>query len=165
MNKITSYKETISWNQVILIQNLTYEFVHKFNIEYSRADHMVRSARSMKQNIAEGAARNSIQDNIQFIGYSRASGEELLEDFKDIAFLFKIPIWLKFDSRLNSVSYFSISSISSYSREHALNLLIDLVTKTNYLLDQQRRGLEKRFIEQGGYTENLAKKRREYRGY
>lgn len=36
---------------------------------------------------------------------------------------------------------------------------------TNYLLDQQRRGFEKAFIEKGGYTENLAKGRRDFRGF
>jgi four helix bundle suffix protein len=43
--------------------------------------------------------------------------------------------------------------------------MIDLITRTNYLLDQQRRSLERFFIENGGYTENLAKKRRQFRGY
>lgn len=157
------YKNTIYWQQICQINDLTFEFVDQFKVVHWRADHMVRSARSYKQNIAEGATRNSIQDNIQFIGYSRASGEELLEDYRDLAKTWAVAIWPKTSAKLKSLS--SYTSLSSLSKPEALNLLIDLTTRTNYLLDQQRRSLETTFIEKGGYTENLARKRREHRGY
>lgn len=161
------YQETITWKQSVLIQDLTDEFVKKFRVDYSRADHMKRSARPVKQNLAEGATRNSVKDLIQFIGFSRASSEELLEDFRDLAKFWQIPIWDKSDSRLKSwsSSLSSLSSLTSFTREESVNLMIDLIIRTNYLLDQQRRGLEKAFIEKGSYTENLAKKRREYRDF
>lgn len=161
------YQDTITWKQSVLIQDLTNDFVEKFRVDYSRADHMKRSARSVKQNLAEGATRNSVKDFIQFIGFSRASNEELLEDFKDLAKFWRIPIWNKSDPRLKSLSssLSSLSSLSSFTQEEATNLMIDLIIRTNYLLDQQRRGLEKAFIEKGGYTENLVEKRREFRGF
>jgi len=152
-----------SYGDKVLIQDLTVEFVKLFSVNYNRGDHIIRSARSLKQNLAEGATRNSVKNYIQFIGFSRASNEELLEDYKDLAKQWQIPIWSKSDPRLSSFT--SLSSLSSLSQEAALNLMIDLITRTNYLLDQQRRGLEKAFIEKGGYTENLAQKRREQRGY
>lgn len=157
------YKDTIYWQQICQINDLTFEFVGQFSVPEWRADHMRRSARSYKQNIAEGAARNSLQDNIQFIGYSRASGEELLEDYRDLAKSWNIAIWPKTAAKLRSLT--SITFLTSLSRPEAVNLLIDLVARTNYLLDQHRRSLEKTFITQGGYTENLARKRREFRGY
>ncbi|EKD23156.1 MAG: hypothetical protein ACD_83C00026G0002 [uncultured bacterium] len=158
-----NYQDTITWKQVVLIQDLTYEFVKLFKVEAFRADHMKRSARSEKQNMAEGATRNSVKDYIQFIGFARASAEELLEDYRDIAKQWGISIWPKSDTRFNALS--SLSSLSSLTQVQALNLLVDLVIRTSYLLDQQRRGLERSFIEQGGYTENLAQKRRNFRGF
>ncbi len=154
-----SYKDTITYKQAAEIYDLTKEFTKKYlhPIKDSRlTDHMNSSARSMKQNQAEGALRNSIKALIEFLGFARASGEELLEDFLDLAKDWKIKI-----VRPSVLS--SLSSVSSLSSD--LNHLVDLITKTNYLLDRQRQALEKHFIEHGGHAENLAKKRREYRGY
>jgi len=41
--------------------------------------------------------------------------------------------------------------------------MIDLITRTKFLLDQQKRALEEKFLKEGGYTENLYRKRVEYR--
>lgn len=162
---LKNYRETISFRQTEEICRLTKDFTTNFLApkEFRRATHMNDSARSMKQNLAEGSTRNGVSDLLQFIGFSRASGEELREDLRDIARELQIPIWDKSDSRLQHL-HSSSPSLSS-SREEALNRLLDLVIRTNYLLDQQRRALEKKFIEKGGYTENLAKKRRQFRGY
>jgi len=48
------------------------------------ADQMNRSARSVKQNIAEGWTRNKTRDYNEFLGYSIASCYELKEDAEDI---------------------------------------------------------------------------------
>ena len=156
---MNNYENTITYQQAKQIFFLTQEFTKKFLDPYKDRrliEQMVSSARSKKQNLIEGATRNSIKDYIQFIGFSRASGEELLEDYKDLASLWHIKV----------VRPSSSSMPSLYStRAIAVNQMIDLVTRTNYLLDQQRRSLENYFIKHGGYTENLAKKRRIYRGY
>ncbi len=153
-----NYEKTITYQQAKQIFFFTQEFTQKFLNEYKDRrliEQMISSARSIKQNLIEGATRNSIKDYIQFIGFSRASGEELLEDYKDLAGLWHIKI-----IRPSS----SLPSLSSL-RAEAINQMIDLITRNNYLSDQQRRSLEKYFITHGGYTENLAKKRRVYRGY
>jgi len=145
-----NYRNTITYRQAAEIYQLTKEFTKKYlhPIRDSRLiDQMNSSARSMKQNQAEGALRNSLKALIEFLGFARASGEELLEDYLDLAREWKIPI-----SRPSFLS-------------SDLNFLIDLVTRTNYLLDRQRRALEKHFIEHGGHSENLAEKRRKFRGY
>ena len=156
------YQRTITYQQAKKVYELTKEFCKKFLDSYKDRrliDHMNSSGRSYKQNLAEGALRNSIKHYIDFIGFSRASGEELLEDYKDLALEWKIKI-----IRPSSSSISSLSSLPS-SREEAINYLIDLITRTNYLLDRQRQGLEKYFIKYGGHSENLARKRREFRGY
>lgn len=159
------YAETITYIQSKQIYELTKEFTKKFLHIYRESrliDQMNSSGRSVKQNLAEGATRNSVKDYINFIGFSRASSEELLEDYKDLAIEWKILI-----SRPSLPSKSSLSSSLSLpcDRAEAVNLMIDLIIRTNYLLDCQRRSLEQYFIEHGGNTENMAKKRREHRGY
>lgn len=165
-----NYQSLPAYQQAELIVVWTDQFCQHFLIgaEYFRLrDQMTSSARSVKQNIAEGATRNSVKDYIQFVGFSRASGEELLEDYKDLAQKWQIAIWSKNDSKLQWWRKYRDSKLSwpslPSSKPEAVNYLIDLVTRTNYLLDQQRRGLERAFIEKGGYTENLAKQRLNYR--
>ena len=41
--------------------------------------------------------------------------------------------------------------------------MICLINKTNSLLDQKLRWLEERFVKEGGFRENLFKKRMEFR--
>lgn len=154
-----NYKDTITYKQAKQIYELTKEFTKKYlhHIRDQRLiDHMNSSARSMKQNQAEGALRNSLKAYIDFLGFARASGEELLEDYLDLATDWNIKI-----IRPSVLS--SLSSTSSLSSD--INLLVDLITRTNYLLDRQRQALEKHFVENGGHSENLAKKRREFRGH
>jgi four helix bundle suffix protein len=45
----------------------------------------------------------------------------------------------------------------------AANTLICLIHQTNFLLDQQLKALERAFLEDGGFSENLYKKRFEYK--
>jgi restriction system protein len=45
----------------------------------------------------------------------------------------------------------------------AANTLVCLIHQTNYLLDQQLRQLEERFLKEGGFTERLYKMRLESR--
>jgi len=46
-------------------------------------------------------------------------------------------------------------------KERSINLLLTLINQTNYLLDKQIASLERKFVEEGGYTENLFKRRME----
>jgi four helix bundle suffix protein len=43
-------------------------------------------------------------------------------------------------------------------------LMVVLLYKENFMLDQFSRALENKFITEGGYTENLFKKRLQQRG-
>ena len=47
--------------------------------------------------------------------------------------------------------------------ESFCNLLITLINKENYLLDKMLKVLEEKFISEGGYSENLFKRRLAFR--
>lgn len=47
--------------------------------------------------------------------------------------------------------------------ELAANLIIDVINRTNYLLDRQITALEDKFTKEGGYTEKLFRRRLDYR--
>jgi len=110
------------------------------------------------------------------LGVSRGSWEELLEDYKDIARLGKIEIWSKETLRREM----GLRKFGVFVKDGdpipptpplppdlnvSVNIMIDLIIRTNFLLDQQKRSLEEKFLKEGGYTENLYKKRRETRGF
>jgi four helix bundle protein len=85
---MADYRKTKTYLQAEEIYKFTKRFGEKFLHQIKDArliDQMVSSARSVKQNLVEGATRNSVKDYIRFIGFSRASGEELLEDYRDLA--------------------------------------------------------------------------------
>ncbi|MDP1710119.1 MAG: four helix bundle suffix domain-containing protein, partial [bacterium] len=47
--------------------------------------------------------------------------------------------------------------------EKAANTMICLINQTNSLLDQKLRWLEEKFVKEGGFRENLLKKRLNFR--
>ena len=49
------------------------------------------------------------------------------------------------------------------SADKAANVMICLINQTNRLIDQKLRWLEEKFVQEGGFRENLFKKRMERR--
>ena len=133
---------------------------------------MVQAARSGRQNIAEGsqASATSKKTEIKLVGVARASLEELLVDFEDFLRQNELTVWDKDSAKAQAVralAYKSNRSRATYksylnSPESAANCIICLIHQANYLLDRQLKSLEESFIEKGGYTENLFKKRLNY---
>lgn len=173
-----SYKDLLTYKQSEEIYDLTTIFCEKYfpgreNLRIR--EQMVHAARSAKQCIAEGATQGtSLKGYIKMLGVSRGSLEELLEDYLDISRQKKIIILLRGDKRVEMVKKVDLEgkikclfppspsySPSSPSRPSSLTLsyFIDLIKRTNYLLDKQIRSLEEKFVTEGGYTENLFKKR------
>ncbi len=101
--------------------------------------------------------------------------EELLEDYKDFARLRGLELWDRNDARFREMG--SRRSKGSGTGKFLLpltpsdpsnpcypaNYLVKLINQTCYLLYRQIEALEKKFVEEGGYTENLFKKRLAYR--
>lgn len=171
------YRNLIVYQQAVIIFNLNADFTRRFlnaKTDARTIDQMHQAARSGKQNIVEASLERSLKLNIKLTSVARASLGELLEDYHDFLRLRKLKIWDKDDPRLAPIRQMRIdpnkTNLPNWSNwtnspERFTNLMVTLISKENYLLDQMIRSLEQKFIQEGGYTENLAKKRRDYRGY
>lgn len=179
------YRQTASFQTATLVYDATYWFCEKFLDPRSRTvDQMVQAARSGRQNIAEGsrAAATSSQTELRLLNVARASLEELLLDYEDYLRHRRIPQWapegpeagavravakaLKSDSADRSdADRLALYAQWLESPDPAIraNALICVIHQANYLLDRQIASLETAFIEEGGYSEQLAAERLRHR--
>ncbi len=178
------YRELRSFRTTTVIYDVTVSFCDRFLDKRSRTvDQMVQAARSGRQNIAEGsrATATSSQTELRLINVARASLDELLLDFEDFLRQRGLRQWGKDDPQAREVRAVGKrlsdqadrsdrADYTAYSRwfDHedpavAANAVICLIHQANYLLDQQIAGLEKQFVEVGGYSEQLAAARIEKR--
>jgi len=174
-NQEGGYKSLAIFKQAEIIYDFTVEFTKKY-IEYkSRTkDQMDQAARSGKQNIAEGYLQKSVESRLKLLRVSRGSYEELLNDYLDFLRQRNFLLWDKNSPAacdMRSLVYKIYNSYKSYnlykpylsSPETAANAMVCLINQTNQLLDQKLRWIEEKFVKEGGFRENLLKKRLEYR--
>lgn len=167
------YQQLIVYWLTVEIYDLTVIFCKKYlSTNHRTSDQMIQAARSSKQNIVEASLEASVESNIKLTAVARASIAELLEDFKDYLRQNHLSFWEKDDPRnitirqtKTNMTYESYKSYLPYTStsESFANLMITLCYKTGYLLDKMLRSLQKKFIETGGFRENLFRKRIEYR--
>lgn len=169
------YESLIVYWLAIDIFDLTSKFCSKFIDKKSRTfDQMIQAARSGKQNIVEGSLENSIESNLKLTGVARASYGELLEDYRDFLRQNNMEIWQKTDARVVVIRKMRINTNRSNETngtyetylgnpEGFANLLITLCFKQGFLLDQLIKSINNRFIREGGFRENLFKKRIKFR--
>lgn len=138
---------------------------------------MVQAARSGKQNIVEGVGQSdtSKKGEIKLLGVAKASLEELISDFEDFLRQRKLGVWPKTDNRILEFRKlgFKLSNLGNLSdlgnlkeklvlpkkEEEAANLLLTFCHQSTYLLDRQIKSLEEKFVTEGGFSENLLKRR------
>ncbi|MFZ2970491.1 MAG: four helix bundle suffix domain-containing protein [Minisyncoccia bacterium] len=168
------YKSLPFFQQSEVIYDFTVEFCGKYVSKFSRTlDQMTQAARSGKQNIAEGYLQKSLEGRIKLLGVARGSLEELLQDFLDFLRQRNLKLWpmdsaeAKAARRLVYNDYKSYNDYKHYMEnpEEAANAMICLINQTDQLLDQKLRWTEEKFVQEGGFRENLFKKRREYKDY
>lgn len=168
------YRSLRSYQTTTLIYDLSVIFcktymTYRTNMSYRTVDQMIQAARSGRQNIAEGSQASAIskKTEIKLVGVARASLEELLIDYEDYLRQHGLKLWDK-DSpkaqKVRSLSYTTNRTNETYESylqnpEDFANCLICLIHQANYLLDHQLQALEKAFITEGGFTENLFKRR------
>lgn len=178
------YRKLRSFRTTTVIYDATVSFSDRFLDKRSRTvDQMIQAARSGRQNIAEGsrATATSSQTELRLINVARASLDELLLDYEDFLRQRGLRQWGKDDPQARDVRAVGTrlpaqadqpeqADYAAYSRwlDHedpavAANAIICLIHQANYLLDQQIAGLEKQFVEGGGYSEQLAAARIEKR--
>ena len=78
-NTTRSYKDLVVWQKGIALAKLTYELTKKFPSEerFGLVAQMRRAAVSVPSNIAEGQARHTTGEFIQFISHAEGSLAEL----------------------------------------------------------------------------------------
>jgi four helix bundle suffix protein len=179
------YRRLRSFQVTEIIYDATVAFCDRFVNKRSRThDQMVQAARSGRQNIAEGsrASATSSQTELRLVNVARASLDELLLDYEDFLRQRDLPMWDKDDPKTREVRALgrdnptgrSDRTVPSDAEAYApwlnhldpvvvANTLICLIHQANYLLDRQIAGLEKQFIEEGGYSERLHTARLEER--
>ncbi len=170
------YRGLQSYQMAEIVHDATVVFCGRFINPRSRThDQMVQGARSGKQNIAEGSVASGTSKKTEFklMGVARASLEELLVDFQDFLRQKGLVLWTKDHPQAQAIRKLAWAKNRSYTTyktyfeasppEVAANAAICLIHQTNYLLDQQLRVLEKKFLEEGGFTERLYQVRKETR--
>lgn len=171
------YRDLRSFQIATLIYDATYWFCERYLEPRSRmSDQMVQAARSGRQNIAEGsrASATSSQTELRLVNVARSSLEELLLDYEDYLRHRRLKMWAPDSPEALEVRRIgqdrSDPTDQTDEQRHALyahwldhddpairaNALICLINQANYLLDKQIAALEKSFIEDGGYSEQLA---------
>jgi restriction system protein len=185
------YRELRSFQVTTVIYDATVSFCDRFVDKRSRThDQMVQAARSGRQNIAEGsrASATSSQTELRLVNVARASLDELLLDFEDFLRQRGKRQWKKGDPEARQVRAVGArrdrtdrsdptdrTDPAAHWRAYArwlespdpavvANAVICLIHQANYLLDQQIAGLEREFVQKGGYTEQLAVARLQERG-
>ncbi len=170
------YRKLKSFQTTELIYDSTVAFCkrHKSNLTYKTYEQMTGAARSGKQNIAEASqvSGTSKKSELKLLNVARGSLEELLQDFLDYLRQNSLKTWDKNSPKARAVRKLAYEEDKSYETyapyfegdaEVAANTLICLVHQANYLLDQQIKALEKEFLEKGGFTERMYRKRTEHR--
>lgn len=165
------YKYLNSFVLATVICDLTVEFVKRWVNPKSRTtDQMEQAARSGKQNIAEGYSMQSLEGYIKLLGVAEGSIKELAADFEDFLRQRKLSIWEKDHSKVREFREFRAIWVRPNfpntpnlpnDPEEAANLLLTFCQMQTFLLKRQVESLKAKFVKEGGFRENLFKRRLE----
>lgn len=135
---LPKYKYLITYRLSEIIYDNTYLFCQKYlATDYRTKDQMIQAARSTKQNIIEGISEV-------------ASGEELIADYEDFLRKNNLHLYPKTDPKIAAF--------------RALGLRLSHLSNLSNLGNLKEKpalpaSAEEKFIHEGGYSENLFKKR------
>src|SRR3989454_8379527 len=174
------YANLRSYQKSQIVYDATVSFCDRFIDKRSRThDQMVQAARSGGKNIAEGsrAAATTSQTELRLVNVARASLEELLLDYEDYLRQNGHRQWEPEDREAREVRAVGWQEDQSDQSDRSdpiahwklyarwlerddpavvANTLLCLIHQANYLLDQQISALERGFVQDGGYSEQLA---------
>jgi restriction system protein len=185
------YRKLRSYKVAEAVYDATVVFCRRFFTRDRRmTDQMVQAARSGVRNISEGsgAAATSRKGEMKLTNVGRASlADELLPDYESFLLQRGLRIWPK-ESRqaramrarlrqdhagdlpaaaAGTVRLTGLSGLSDFvakaEPELAGNAMLCAVHQAVYLLNRQLKSQERSFLESGGFTENLYRKRQQAR--
>lgn len=173
------YEYLIAYKITVPIYDYTVEFAKRWINRYSRTtDQMEQAARSGTMNIAEGYQEEGLKGYIKLAGVARGSLEELLKDYLAYARQHKLQVWSK-EKCLREIG--EIREIWEVIRatptlpdspnfpnlpdnpEATVNLMVTLINQAIYLIGKLIASLKDKHMREGGLTEELYRKRVEYR--
>ena len=165
------FKNLSSYILATVIYDLTIQFVARWINPKSRTvDQMEQAARSGKQNIAEGYTMQSLESYIKLCGVANGSVKELAADYEDFLRQRSLKTWDKEDARIRVFRDFravwekpNIPNTPNLPNDpqEAANMLLTFCQMETFLLNRQIEALKAKFIEKGGFRENLFKQRLE----
>lgn len=165
------YKYLSSYILATVIQDLTIIFVKRWISPRSRTkDQMEQASRSGKQNIAEGYTMQSLEGYIKLCGVAEGSIKELAADYEDFLRQNNLEILPKEDKTIREVRAFRAVWVKPNipntpnlpnNPQEAANMLLTFCQMETYLLKKQIESLKVKFTHEGGFRENLFKKRME----
>lgn len=156
-----------------IIQDLTIVFCNRY-IDYKSRTHdqMVQAARSNSQNIAEGYSNPSLKGYVKLAGIAYGSNEELTKDYQDFLRQRNLLIWEKDSEKVRGFREFRAVWVSSTSLNtpklpnnptEAANMMLTFCNLEGFLLKKLVTSLLEKHEKEGGLTEELYRKRVEYR--
>lgn len=175
------YKKLFTFWYSVIIYDRTIEFSEREIRSWKLKEQMNGAARSGKQNIVEGSDNltTSMKLCIGLTGVAKSSLEELIGDLEDFLRQRKLVQWEKNDPRvieLRERSAMIVRDLSNFRNlreleklplpknpEEAANFLLTLCHQATYLLNNQVASLKKKHEREGGLTEELYRKRTEFR--
>ena len=170
-----NFRDLIAYQKAECIYDITYLFAHQYLEKGDRTiDQMVQSARSGKQNIAEGASASttSSETELKLMNVARASLQELLIDYEDYLRVRNLEQWSINDARAEQTRRVcSQHNDSAYYREQMqvrsaatiANIAITLIHQEDVVLRKLINRLQEDFVKEGGVREAMSQARRTYR--
>lgn len=167
------YKKLKTYILATVICDLNVEFIERWISYKSRTrDQMEQAGRSGKQNIAEGYTMQSLESYIKLAGVALGSIKELAADYEDFLRQKRLATWPKDDERIRAIRDFRAVWVVPNrpntpnlpkDPEEAANMMLTFCQMESYLLAKQIAALREKFVREGGFRENLFRKRMERR--
>lgn len=175
------YKKLLTYWFAVVIYDHEVEFCKRWIKSFKLKEQMDGAARSGKQNIVEGSDDMSISLKvaIKLTGIAKGSLEELIGDLEDFLRQNNFKEWGKDDPRTKKfreqssklIKYLSETGNVEFlktvklpgDKERAANWLLTLCHQATYLLHKQTEALKIKHMKDGGLSEELYRKRIEYR--
>ena len=176
LRKPVVYTELRFFQRSDVLYQLTQVFCQKYLPKYGdrTVDQMVQSARSTKQNIAEGSSdgQTSTEIELKLLGVARGSNKELLEDFHDYLKRKGIGEWHGNNPRFDQLHNFCknhskyedyLSLLPRMNDEELTNMGICLCHQIDSALTKYIQRRDREFTTEGGIRERMTAARLEQR--